>query len=122
MGRSYTDAGWAPLAQRRPTVRFGVDNRLLRGIKTELLSLNIGAVHGYRHVDSNTCNTTELGQAAWPKPPLKLKDTWAIRIRLQGDHRTRELALFNLAIDSKLRGCDLVGLRVHDVVAEQTEL
>ena len=53
-----------------------------------------------------------LGQ----KPPLKLKEIWAIRIRLQLDHRTRELALFNLAIDSKLRGCDLVGLRVHDVV------
>ena len=53
-----------------------------------------------------------LGQ----KPPLKLKEIWAIRIRLQLDHRTRELALFNLAIDSKLRGCDLVGLRVRDVV------
>jgi hypothetical protein len=53
-----------------------------------------------------------LGQ----KPPLKLKEIWAIRIRLQLDHRTRELALFNLAIDSKLRGCDLVGLRVHGVV------
>jgi integrase len=53
-----------------------------------------------------------LGQ----KPPLKLKEIWAIRIRLQLDHRTRELAMFNLAIDSKLRGCDLVGLRVYDVV------
>src|SRR3979411_966788 len=53
-----------------------------------------------------------LGQ----KPPLKLKEIWAIRIRLQLDQRTRELALFNLAIDSKLRGCDLVALRVHDVV------
>ena len=53
-----------------------------------------------------------LGQ----KPPLKLNEIWAIRIRLQLDHRARELALFNLAIDSKLRGYDLVGLRVHDVV------
>src|ERR1700752_3836529 len=59
------------------------------------------------------CNKGKLlGQ----KPPLKLKEIWAIRIRLQLDHRTRELALFNLAIDSKLRGCDLVALRVHDVV------
>jgi len=49
------------------------------------------------------------------KPPLKLKEIWAIRIRLQLDHRARELALFNLAIDSKLRGCDLVGLHVRDV-------
>lgn len=56
------------------------------------------------------------GKLLGQKPPLKLKEIWAIRIRLQLDHRTRELAMFNLAIDSKLRGCDLVGLRVHDVV------
>lgn len=52
-----------------------------------------------------------LGQ----KPPLKLKEVWAIRIRLQLAGRLRDLALFNLAIDSKLRGCDLVSLRVNDV-------
>src|SRR5690349_15672987 len=56
------------------------------------------------------------GKLLGQKPPLKLKEIWAIRIRLQLEHRARELALFNLAIDSKLRGCDLVGLRVHDVV------
>jgi hypothetical protein len=56
------------------------------------------------------------GKLLGQKPPLKLKENWAIRIRLQLEHRARELALFNLAIDSKLRGCDLVGLRVHDVV------
>ncbi len=56
------------------------------------------------------------GKLLGQKPPLKLNEIWAIRIRLQLDHRARELALFNLAIDSKLRGCDLVGLRVHDVV------
>lgn len=50
-----------------------------------------------------------------PKPPLKLKDIWAIRIRLQMAERTRDLALFNLAIDSKLRGCDIVKLQVRDV-------
>jgi integrase len=55
------------------------------------------------------------GKLLGQKPPLKLKEIWAIRIRLQLDHRARELALFNLAIDSKLRGCDLVALRVHDV-------
>ena len=49
------------------------------------------------------------GKLLGQKPPLKLKEIWAIRIRLQLSHRTRELALFNLAIDSKLRGCDLVG-------------
>ena len=57
------------------------------------------------------------GKLLGQKPPLKLKEIWAIRIRLQLDHRTRELALFNLAIDSKLRGCDLVRLQVDDVCA-----
>ena len=56
------------------------------------------------------------GKLLGQKPPLKLKEIWAIRIRLQLERRTRELALFNLAIDSKLRGCDIVALRVHDVV------
>ena len=48
------------------------------------------------------------GKLVGQKPPLKLKEIWAIRIRLQILGRTRDLALFNLAIDSKLRGCDLV--------------
>ena len=51
------------------------------------------------------------------KRPLKPKDVWAIRVRLQLKHRARDLALFNLAIDSKLRGCDLVRLEVDDVCA-----
>lgn len=49
------------------------------------------------------------------KAPLRLSDIWAIRVRLQLHKRTRELALFNLALDSKLRGCDLVKLRLRDV-------
>ena len=56
------------------------------------------------------------GKLLGQKPPLKLKEIWVVRIRLELAHRIRELALFNLAIDSKLRGCDLVALRVHDVV------
>lgn len=55
------------------------------------------------------------GKLVGQKSPLKLKEIWAIRIRLQLQHRARELALFNLGIDSKLRGCDLVQLRVADV-------
>lgn len=65
---------------------------------------------------------TQFRQAPWnkgkligQKAPLKLKEVWAIRIRLQLASRLRDLALFNLAIDSKLRGCDLVSLRVSDV-------
>ena len=59
------------------------------------------------------------GKLVGQKLPLKLKEIWAIRIRLQLAVRTRELAMFNLAIDSKLRGCDLVNLRVCDVVQGQ---
>ena len=52
-----------------------------------------------------------LGQ----KEPLKLRDMWAIRVQLQLRNNVRDLALFNLAIDSKLGACDLVKLRVSDV-------
>ena len=55
------------------------------------------------------------GKLVGQKAPLKLRDIWAIRVRLEMTDRKRELALFNLAIDSKLRGCDLVQLRVRDV-------
>jgi integrase len=55
------------------------------------------------------------GKLLGQKAPLKLKGIWAIRVRLQIGRRIRELALFNLAIDSKLRSCDLVTLRVRDV-------
>ena len=55
------------------------------------------------------------GKLVGQKSPLKLEDIWAIRIRLQLASRIRDLALFNLAIDSKLRACDLVKLRVRDV-------
>jgi integrase len=57
------------------------------------------------------------GRLTGQKRPLKPKDVWAIRVRLQLEQRTRDLALFNLAIDSKLRGCDLVRLQVDDVCA-----
>jgi hypothetical protein len=55
------------------------------------------------------------GRLVGPKPPFKLREIWAIPIRLQIAERIRDLALFNLAIDSKLRGCDLLHLRVGDV-------
>ncbi len=55
------------------------------------------------------------GKAIGPKPPLQPRHVWAIRTRLQISGRTRDLALFNLAIDSKLRGCDVVSLKVDDV-------
>lgn len=55
------------------------------------------------------------GRLVGQKLPLKLREIWAIRIRLQLAEHVRDLALFNLAIDSKLRGCDLISLRVKDI-------
>jgi len=55
------------------------------------------------------------GKLTGQKPPLKLKEIWAIRTRLQMSSNVRELAMFNLAIDSKLRACDFTQLRVRDV-------
>ena len=55
------------------------------------------------------------GKLLGAKPPLRTKHVWAIRTKLQVEGRTRDLAMFNLAIDSKLRGCDVVGLKVEDV-------
>lgn len=56
------------------------------------------------------------GKLVGQKAPLRLKEIWAIRIRLQLANRVRDLALFNLAVDSKLRSCDLVKLQVRDLV------
>ena len=60
-------------------------------------------------------NPWNKGQLIGQKRPLKPKDVWAIRIRLELSGRPRDLALFDLAIDSKLRACDLVRLKVQDV-------
>jgi integrase len=57
------------------------------------------------------------GKLTGQKPALKMKEVWSIRARLELRRRVRDLALFNLALDSKLRGCDLVRLRVDDVLA-----
>ncbi len=64
---------------------------------------------------SNQQRPWNRGKLIGPKPPLQPRHVWAIRTRLQLAGRTRDLALFNLAIDSKLRGCDVVSLKVGDV-------
>ena len=73
-------------------------------------------------MQSQTTNRDAYQTSAWnrnkligAKLPLKPKHVWAIRSHLQLAHRTRDLALFNLAIDSKLRACDLVNMKVEDV-------
>jgi len=55
------------------------------------------------------------GKLSGAKAPLRPKDVWSIRSKLQLEGRTRDLAMFNLAIDSKLRGCDVVTLKVEDI-------
>ena len=55
------------------------------------------------------------GKVIGARPPLRPNMLWAVRTRLQLSHRARDLALFNLAIDRKLRGCDVVRLKVADV-------
>jgi integrase len=57
------------------------------------------------------------GKLTGAKPPLRPKHVWSIRTKLQIDGRIRDLAMFNLAIDSKLRGCDVVAIRVQDIAA-----
>src|ERR1700730_2226095 len=71
--------------------------------------------------EAQTINSTpprepwNKGKLIGQKPPLRPKHVWSIRTRLQMGGRPRDLAMFNLAIDSKLRGCDVVALRVEDV-------
>ena len=67
------------------------------------------------HQDSVQRTPWNKDKLVGQKAPLRLREIWAIRIRLQLAARTRELALFNLAVDSKLRSCDLVRLRVRDI-------
>lgn len=75
----------------------------------------------YSHAGSSECDpraqasAVEQGQAHGAKPPLRPKHVWSSRTKLQIEGRARDLAMFNLAIDSKLRGCDVVAIRVEDV-------
>jgi hypothetical protein len=75
-----------------------------------------------RTVNSPATTTCQVpwnkGKLIGAKPPLRLKHVWAIRSTLQLSNRIRDLAMFNLGIDSKLRGCDLVSLRVADVAPQ----
>lgn len=73
-------------------------------------------------IDAQTRRPDKRGRVPWnkgklvgQKPPLKMKEVWRVRFWLQQTGETRDLALFDLAIDSKLRGCDLVRLKVDDI-------
>lgn len=71
--------------------------------------------HPLPMIVSQAAKTRRTAKPSGQKAPLQPKEVWAIRVRLQLAKRIRDLALFNLAIDSKLRGCDLVCLKVTDV-------
>jgi integrase len=64
---------------------------------------------------SNKRTPWNKGKLIGARPPLRPKHVWSIRTRLLLEGRIRDLALFNLAIDSKLRGCDVVAVKVEDV-------
>jgi integrase len=68
-----------------------------------------------REQTNPTPRPSNAGRIIGPKPPLRPKHIWAIRQQLKNADKIRDLALFNCAIDSKLRGCDLVKLRVSDL-------
>jgi len=71
---------------------------------------------GYSALDGHTVPAWNAGRKIGPKRPLKQKEVWAIRFWLAQEGRLRDRALFDLAIDSKLRGCDLVRVRIGDLV------
>lgn len=65
--------------------------------------------------EKQTCVPWNKDKLIGAKPPLRPSHVWSIRTKLQMQGKTRDLALFNLTIDSKLRGCDVVAVRVDDV-------
>ena len=118
---------WQPCPQSCRTCLSGLGSpgRLLQGRRTRAY-FRIG--HS-GHSERNVMGYSDLapavherrpwnaGQNVGPKRPLKPRDIWAIRFYLDEHRRLRDRALFDLAIDSKLRGCDLVKLKIGDVVS-----
>jgi integrase len=85
-------------------------------IKMKLLSLNKGASHGHGHESRRARNTVVQGQAAWPEASTEAERDLGHQDSTAAGPSIPGTCTINLAIDSKLRGCDLVGLRVRDVV------
>ena len=75
---------------------------------------------GYSAFDGHTMPAWNAGRKVGPKRALKQNEDWAIRFWLDQEGRLRDRALFDLAIDSKLRGCDLVRVRIADLVTGDT--
>ena len=110
--------------QHEPEVRFLLRERPLLSCGSMVEWHAVAGAVGSKEQTMPTAIPSVVGFATAPwnkgrligqKRPLKPKEVWAIRVRLQLEHHCRDLALFNLAIDSKLRGCDLNALKVEDV-------
>ena len=84
---------------------YAADRRISHGTKPKSTS------------SSRTSPSLEQGSHLWSETNAETKACWAIRVRLELTENHRDLALFNMAIDSKLRGCDLVKMKVVDVMA-----
>jgi hypothetical protein len=78
--------------------------------------------HNYSNFFSPRPAPWNKGKLIGAKPPLRPKHIWSVRTKLLVEGRTRDLALFNLAIDSKLRGCDVVSIKVEDVAPRGSAL
>lgn len=75
-------------------------------------------MYQFSHQNNETTHTPwNKGKLIGQRPPLKQQEIWSIRVRLQLKRKIRDLALFNLAIDSKLRACDLTKVQVRDVTS-----
>ena len=114
----YVDADACPV--KAETVKVGLFHRMKsRTSSARLIPADTqrGAMMNIFTATPTTAPHTpwNKGQLIGQKPPLKLREVWTVRTRLQMAGNTREIALFNLAIDSKLRGCDLVRLMVRDL-------
>jgi len=98
-----------PTAEASILRRRCIDEAHLRGLSTRWETIMETAANATHR------EPWSKGKIVGQKAPFKPKDIWALRVRLQMENRVRELALFNLGTDSKLRGCDLVALNVRDI-------
>lgn len=109
---------WLDACHDRPIERFVRTAAFGRLATTALASHPCPPTRGGLAMNAiATCSREpwNKGKLVGQKAPLRLRDIWAIRVRLQIAERTRDLALFDLALDSKLRAGDLTKLRVRDV-------
>ena len=75
--------------------------------------------HSCYDLTASDCRAWNAGKKVGTKRPLKPRQMWAIRFFLDRERRLRDRALFDLAIDSKLRGCDLVKIKIGNLVLGQ---